>query len=142
MNALLLAEFGIPYYNDLREEHPHINLIQAFSNNEIMKEIGSAEIVFGYLTAAQFAKAKSLKWIQTLDAGMEGLFNTVPEIIESDVLITNARGAGAPMIGEHAIALMLALARQLPRFWNDKSAHRWDQEGALNVVEYLGDKTC
>ncbi|HJO56783.1 MAG TPA: NAD(P)-dependent oxidoreductase, partial [Nitrospinaceae bacterium] len=142
MNALLLAEFGIPYYNDLRAEHPHINLIEAFSHNEIMTEIGSAEIAFGYLTAAQFAKAKCLKWIQTLDAGMEGLFNSVPGIIESEVVITNARGAGAPMIGEHAIALMLALARQLPRFWDDKSARRWDQEGALNVVEYLGDKTC
>jgi len=142
MNVLLLAEFGIPYYKDLRAEHPYINLIEAFSDNEIMQQIDSAEIVFGYLTAAQFVKARSLKWIQTLDAGMEGLFDTVPEIIESDVVITNARGAGAPMIGEHAIALMLALARQLPRFWDDKSAHRWDQEGALNVVEYLGDKTC
>ena len=142
MNALLLAEFGIPYYNELRVEHPDLNLIEAFSDNEIMKEIDSAEIVFGYPTEAQFAKAKSLKWIQTLDAGMEGLFNTIPEIIQSDILVTNARGAGAPMIGEHAIALMLALARQLPRFWVDKSAHRWDQEGALNVVEYLGDKTC
>ena len=142
MNALLLAEFGIPYYNELRVEHPDLNLIGAFSDNEIMKEIDSAEIVFGYPTEAQFAKAKSLKWIQTLDAGMEGLFNTIPEIIQSDILVTNARGAGAPMIGEHAIALMLALARQLPRFWIDKSAHRWDQEGALNVVEYLGDKTC
>ena len=142
MNALLLAEFGIPYYNELRVEHPDLNLIGAFSDNEIMKEIDSAEIVFGYPTEAQFAKAKSLKWIQTLDAGMEGLFNTIPEIIQSDILVTNARGAGAPMIGEHAIALMFALARQLPRFWVDKSAHRWDQEGALNVVEYLGDKTC
>ena len=142
MNVLLLAEFGIPYYKDLRAEHPYINLTEAFSDNEIMQQIGSAEIVFGYLTAAQFVKAKSLNWIQTLDAGMEGLFDTVPEIIKSDVVITNARGAGAPMIGEHAIALMLALARQLPRFWDDKSAHRWDQEGALNVVEYLGDKTC
>ena len=130
MNVLLLAEFGIPYYEDLRAEHPYINLIEAFSDNEIMQQIDSAEIVFGYLTAAQFVKAKSLKWIQTLDAGMEGLFDTVPEIIESDVVITNARGAGAPMIGEHAIALMLALARQLPRFWDDKSAHIRDQEGA------------
>jgi phosphoglycerate dehydrogenase-like enzyme len=37
---------------------------------------------------------------------------------------------------------MLAMARQLPRFWADKAARRWDQEGALNVVEYLGNKTC
>ena len=42
MNALLLAEFGIAYYNELQIEHPDLNLIEAFSNNEIMKEIDSA----------------------------------------------------------------------------------------------------
>ena len=53
MNALLLAEFGIPYYNNLCVEHPNVNLIEAFSEYEIMKEIDSAEIVFGYLDYAR-----------------------------------------------------------------------------------------
>jgi phosphoglycerate dehydrogenase-like enzyme len=142
MKALLLAEFGTPYYPAVRKEHPDIDLVEAFTNGTILGEIESAEIVFGYLTAEQFAAAKNLKWIQTLDAGMEGLFNALPNIVDTEVEVTNARGAGAPMIGEHGVALMMALARQLPRFWADKSAHRWDQDGALEVVEYLGNKTC
>jgi phosphoglycerate dehydrogenase-like enzyme len=142
MKALLLADFGAPYYPALRDEHPDLELVEAYSNDDILSEIGSAEAVFGYLTAEQFQAAKGLKWIQTLDAGMEGLFNAVPGIVDTDVEVTNARGAGAPMIGEHGVALMLALARQLPKFWADKSAHRWDQDGALQVVEYLGNKTC
>ncbi|MEX2378005.1 MAG: NAD(P)-dependent oxidoreductase [Dehalococcoidia bacterium] len=33
-------------------------------------------------------------------------------------------------------------ARQFPRrFEEDRRAHRWDQDGALQVVEYAGDKT-
>ena len=142
MKALLLAEFGTPYYPAVRKEHPDIDLVESFTNGTILGEIESAEIVFGYLTAEQFAAAKNLKWIQTLDAGMEGLFNALPNIVDTEVEVTNARGAGASMIGEHGVALMLALARQLPRFWADKSAHRWDQDGALEVVEYLGNKTC
>jgi phosphoglycerate dehydrogenase-like enzyme len=142
MKALLLADFGAPYYPAIREEHPDVELVEASTNDEIMREIGSADIVFGYLTAEQFEAASNLKWIQTLDAGMEGLFNAVPGIVDTEVTVTNARGAGAPMIGEHGITLMLALARQLPRFWADKSDHRWDQDGALTVVEYLGNKTC
>jgi phosphoglycerate dehydrogenase-like enzyme len=142
MKALLLADFGAPYYQALRDEHSDLELTEAYSNEDILREIGSAEAVFGYLTAEQFETAKNLKWIQTLDAGMEGLFNAVPGIVDTDVEVTNSRGAGAPMIGEHGIALMLALARQLPKFWADKSDHRWDQDGALQVVEYLGNKTC
>ncbi|NQW20253.1 MAG: D-2-hydroxyacid dehydrogenase [Chloroflexi bacterium] len=142
MKALLLADFGAPYYPTLRAEHPDLELVEAYTDEEIRSEIGSAEAVFGYLTQEQLDAAKNLKWIQTLDAGMEGLFNAVPTIVDTDIEITNARGAGAPMIGEHGVTLMLALARQLPRFWADKSVHRWDQEGALNTVEYLGNKTC
>jgi phosphoglycerate dehydrogenase-like enzyme len=142
MKALLLADFGTPYYPALRDEHPDLELVEAFTNDAILGDIGSAEVVFGYLAAEQFEAANRLKWIQTLDAGMEGLFNALPGIVDTDIEVTNARGAGAPMIGEHGVALMLALARQLPRFWGDKSAHRWDQDGAMGVVEYLGNKTC
>lgn len=142
MKVLLLADFGAPYYPTLREEHPDLELVEVSSNDAILDEIESAEAVFGYLTAEQFAAAKDLKWIQTPDAGMEGLFSAIPNIVNTDVVVTNSRGAGAPMIGEHGVALMFALARQLPRFWADKQAHRWDQDGALAVVEYLGDKTC
>ncbi|MBP39005.1 MAG: D-2-hydroxyacid dehydrogenase [Dehalococcoidia bacterium] len=142
MKALLLADFGTPYYPALRNEHPGIDLVETFTNEAILDEIGSAELAFGYLTGEQFAGAGSLKWIQTTDAGMEGLFDAVPDIVDTDVVVTNARGAGAPMIGEHGVALMLALARQLPRFAFDKAEHRWDQDGALEVVEYLGNKTC
>lgn len=142
MKVLLFADFGAPYYPTLREEHPDLELMEASSNDAILNEIESAEAVFGYLTAEQFAAAKDLKWIQTPDAGMEGLFNAIPNIVNTDVVVTNSRGAGAPMIGEHGVALMFALARQLPRFWADKQAHRWDQDGALAIVEYLGDKTC
>ena len=142
MKVLLLADFGSTYYQALRDEHPDLSLVEAFSESEIESEIETAEVVFGYLTSAQFVAARKLKWIQTLDAGMESLFNSIPSIADTDIVVTNARGAGAPMIGEHAISLMLAMARQLPRFWADKAARRWDQEGALNVVEYLGNKTC
>jgi phosphoglycerate dehydrogenase-like enzyme len=142
MKALLLADFGAPYYPAIRDEHPDLDLVEAYSNEDILKEIPTTEVVFGYLTAEQFSAAKNLKWIQTPDAGMEGLFNAVPAISNTDIEVTNARGAGAPMIGEHGVALMLALARQLPKFWKDKSDHRWDQDAALESVEYIGNKTC
>ena len=141
MKILVLADWGMPYYGELKERYPAIDLVEAYTPAEIQQHIADAEVIFGYLTSEQFDAANSLKWIQTLDAGMEGLFRPVPQVASSDVMVTNARGAGAPLIGEHALAMIFALGRQFPRFWQDKKDHKWDQDGALTAVEFLGNKT-
>ena len=142
MKVLLLPEWGKPFYPDLREKHPSIEFVEAYADAEVRREVRDAEVVFGYLTGAQFAEARRLRWIQTPDAGMEGLFRATPAIGETDVVVTNARGAGAPMIGEHAVALMLAFARGLVDFMHLKREHRWDQGHGLSIVQMLGGKTA
>lgn len=141
MKVLVLPDWSRQFCDSLKQTSPDIEFVTPGSEADIAAHIRDSEVLFGYPTSEQFDSAAGLKWIQTLDAGMEGLFNPVPQVAESDVIVTNARGAGAPMIGEHALAMMFALARQFPRFWNDKSNNRWDQDGALEHVEYLGDKT-
>lgn len=141
MKVLVLPDWAAPFCGALSERHPGIEITAARSTAEATEHMSDAEVLFGYPTSKQFDSAKKLKWIQTLDAGMEGLFGEVPQVVESRVAVTNARGAGAPMIGEHALAMMFALSRQLPRFWHDKQNHVWDQDGALEAVQFLGDKT-
>ena len=139
--VLLIPRLGDRYYSGLRDRHPDVDLVEAASQTDVDRHAVDAEVVYGYLNAEQFESAASLRWIQGLDAGVEGLFRRIPALASSDVVLTNARGAGAPIIGEHAVALILALARQLPRFEQDKRDRRWDSEGALESVEYAGDKT-
>ena len=141
MKVLVLPDWAAPFCSALRARHPGIEIAVARSAAEATEHMRDAEILFGYPTSKQFDTAKKMKWIQTLDSGMEGLFGQVPQVVESRVAVTNARGAGAPMIGEHALAMMFALSRQLPRFWHDKQNHVWDQDGALEAVQFLGDKT-
>lgn len=113
---LLLPLLGDPYYGALRDRHPDTDLVEALSQADVDQHVVDAEVVYGYLNAEQFESATSLRWIQGLGAGVEGFFRHVPALASSDVVLTNARGAGAPIIGEHAVALILALARQFPRF--------------------------
>ncbi len=141
MKVLVLPDWAAQFCDALKQRHPEIELVISESDADADQHIKDAEVLFGYPTAQQFDSASALKWIQTLDAGMEGLFAPVPQVADSDVIVTNARGAGAPMIGEHALAMMFALARQFPRFFEDKANGKWDQDGALECVEYLGDKT-
>jgi len=142
MKVLLLPEWGRPFYGALRERHPSIQFVEASTDADIRREVGDADVVFGYLTGAQFAEAQRLRWIQTPDAGMEGLFRQIPDIAGTDVMVTNARGAGAPMIGEHAVALMFAFARGLPDFMQLQRDHRWDQPHGLSIVQMLSGKTA
>lgn len=141
MKALLLAEFGKPFYPRLRELFPDVDFVEADSPEEIEREVVDAEVVFGYLTGSQFEAARSLKWIQTLDAGMEGLFNSVPGIADTDIMVTNAQGAGAPMIGEHAVTMILMFARGMDRFAAKQRAGSWDQEYGLSIVQVAMGKT-
>jgi phosphoglycerate dehydrogenase-like enzyme len=141
VKVLLLVEWGKPFYPRLRARHPDTSFVEAYAPADVLREIPDAEAAFGYLNAEQFAAATSLKWIQTPDAGMEGLFNRVPEIAGTSVVVTNARGAGAPQIGEHALALMLHFARGLDRFSRLQRERRWDLEYGLSIVQMISGKT-
>src|SRR5215510_10453454 len=68
------------------------------------------------LTPALFKQAKQLKWLHISSAGVEahgnqtGLF---PELVESNIVVTNAKNVYGPQIADHAFAFLLALTRKL-----------------------------
>ena len=68
------------------------------------------------LTPELFKHAKQLKWLHITSAGVEthgrqiGLF---PELVESNVVVTNAKNVYGPQIADHAFAFLLALTRKL-----------------------------
>ncbi len=141
MTVLLLADFGKPFYPRLRELFQEVDFVEAYTPDEIEREVPDAEVVFGYLTGSQFEAARNLKWIQTLDAGMEGLFNQVPGVVDTEIVVTNAQGAGAPMIGEHAVTMIMMFARGMDRFMAKQRAASWDQEYGLSIVQMAMGKT-
>lgn len=67
--------------------------------------------------------ACSCRWLQLLTAGYETLqIHGVPE----RVAVTNAGAVWSPMVAEHAIALMLMMARRAPLFLAAQAEARWD----------------
>ncbi|WP_320668786.1 2-hydroxyacid dehydrogenase [Patulibacter defluvii] len=60
--------------------------------------------------------------IQSLRAGVDELL----PLVAPDVLVTNGRGLHDASTAEHALALMLAAQRELPRWIHDQAARRWD----------------
>lgn len=93
--------------------------------------IADAEVLFFYRAskgplAEAFANAGRLRWIQSASAGLDGLL--FPELVESDVVVTNARGIFDDAIAEWALGAMLAFATGLFRSVVDQARRVWDAD--------------
>ena len=64
------------------------------------------------LRPEQIAAAKKLRWIHSPAAAVHQLI--FPELIHSDIVLTNAREVHGPVVAEHVIALIFALAKKIP----------------------------
>ncbi|HEY8827237.1 MAG TPA: 2-hydroxyacid dehydrogenase [Jatrophihabitantaceae bacterium] len=75
------------------------------------------------MTAGALARLPALRVIQLLSAGVEAWLDRVPD----GVLLYNARGVHGGSTAELAVAGMLSVLRQLPRFGQAQLAHEWVQ---------------
>jgi phosphoglycerate dehydrogenase-like enzyme len=112
-----------------------------------VKEAKDADIVVGQSAHPGACEpeilnaGKQLRWIMAYAAGVERCVS-VPSVRERKLLITNLRGLGSAAIGEHAIALALAMARGLDTFVSNQAKGRWSREdAAARHLQTLTGKT-
>lgn len=103
---------------------------------KLLEMIVGAEVWFGFRIRPEVVRrARDLRWIQTIGAGVDGML--FPEMLESDVILTNVRGMHAQTISDHVFALILAFARELPYFLDRQRAKEW---GRKEVRTLAGSK--
>ena len=74
----------------------------------------------------QFRAARNLRWIHATTAAVHQLI--FPELVASDVRLTNSTEIHGPVVAEHAIALVLALAKGLHRSVKYQLQAHWGQQ--------------
>jgi phosphoglycerate dehydrogenase-like enzyme len=126
---------------------PGVQIVYAKDVATAAREAADADIVTGITAPPGICEssiinnAKQLRWILALSAGVERCIG-VPSVISRNLLITNLRGLGSAAIGEHAIALALALARGLDTFITNQASGRWSSRDArASHMETLTGKT-
>ncbi|MFN8525473.1 MAG: D-2-hydroxyacid dehydrogenase [Chloroflexota bacterium] len=139
MKLVMATRMGAPYLS-LLDDVKDVDIVWADSPQELSREIVDADAVFGWPNQEQIKSAKKLRWVQTPSAGVEMLCN-IPEFIQSDIDLTNGRGAHARAIAEHAFALLLGLTRLIVPFTADKTVRRWRRDEIWeSVLEIAGWK--
>lgn len=111
----------------LNQDFPGIDAVQRSSYEGIEDNLADAEIVVSWsLRPEQFKAASRLRWIHSPAAAVHQFM--FPELIHSDVMLTNAREVHGPVVAEHVIALLFALAKCLPQAVRLQTQHVWGQE--------------
>ncbi len=73
--------------------------------------------------AAAWGCADRLQWIHATSAGVDALM--FPELIDSEVVVTNARGIFDRTIAEYVLCTILMFAKDFPRSLRLQLEHRW-----------------
>jgi phosphoglycerate dehydrogenase-like enzyme len=108
---------------EMKKAAPSLNLVFP-SRDDLMKELADADAVFGGLNRDQFLAAKKLKWMQITSAGVEN-YLSIPEIRNSQVVMTNMKIVQGVEIADHALGLLLALTRRLDIAMKDRESETW-----------------
>ncbi len=111
----------------MAEEFPRVEVVQRDSYEGVEEHLRNAEIIFTIsLRPEQFATAKNLRWIHAPTAAVHQLL--FAELVASDVVVTNSREVHGPVVAEHVIALIFALAKKIPQAAVSQQKRVWAQE--------------
>jgi D-2-hydroxyacid dehydrogenase (NADP+) len=111
----------------LRREFPQIEIVHLPDYKRVDEEVVDAEIVISWsVRPEQIAAAKKLRWIHSTAAAVHQLI--FPELVHSDIVLTNAREVHGPVVAEHVIALIFALAKKIPDSVGLQEKHVWGQQ--------------
>jgi phosphoglycerate dehydrogenase-like enzyme len=112
----------------LARDFPQVRFDDPGTREEADALLPSADVVLGYaLRPRNFANAARVRWVHSTAAGVGHLL--FPELVESDIVVTNARGIHARSMAEHVLGVMLAFTRRLHVARDAQHERRWTQAG-------------
>jgi phosphoglycerate dehydrogenase-like enzyme len=116
----------------LRKEFAPLEVVRLASYEGVEEEIRDAEVVITWsLRPEQIAPARKLRWIHSPAAAVHQLL--FPELVGRDIILTNGRDVHGPVVAEHVIAMILALAKKLPQASRFQHRRAWGQEEMWNA---------
>src|SRR5215831_4986994 len=111
----------------LRKEFPELDIVHLDDYAGAESDLRHSEILIAWsLRPEQFSAATRLRWVHSPAAAVHQLI--FPEFVASDVVLTNAREVHGPVVAEHVIAQIFALAKRIPSAVKFQQRHIWGQE--------------
>jgi len=102
-------------------------------SNAPIDTIADCEVIFGNISAEKMKAAKSIKWMHTQAAGVDGFLR--PEYgFPENVILTNSSGAYGVGISEHLVTVTMMLLRKMNGYARQQAEHAWRDLGAVKTI--------
>ncbi len=112
------------------------HVVLAATEEEQLRELADAEVLFGDVTPTLLAAGPNLRWVQCVGAGVDSF---AAMIGDRPVRLTGVRGLVGTQLAEHAFALLLSLTRGVAAAVRTPG---WDQRQSIRRAQWeLTDRT-
>lgn len=119
------------FVEKVRGDFPEIEVFFSSKKRDDEEALRGADVMIGWsLEPEQLRKAGALRWIYSITAAVDQFL--YPELIASEIAISNAGSVHGPVVAEHAIAVLLALARRIPSAVRYQDRRKWAMESIWN----------
>ena len=119
---------------DMQSVSSDVSVVAA-DRKDMLQQVVDADAIFGTISPELFKADKKLKWVQIYSAGVETY--RFPEFINSNVVLTNCKIIQGPEIADHALAMLLALTRNLNYLIPARTKEEWPR-GEFHPLELRG----
>jgi len=120
-------DFPLAAAQQLQAEFPDIEVTLARTSEQRRAELADTDVLFAVrFSPEDFKIAKQLKWLHLASAGATHVL--FPEMIESNITVTNSRGLYGIPIAEHVVGVMIILARKLHEAYRFQLEGKWPRK--------------
>jgi phosphoglycerate dehydrogenase-like enzyme len=134
MRVLLMYPPSPGHRAALEDAAPGVEIRVATSAEDAARHIADADAVLGNRYFLQsLPRARRLRWMQSNSMGTD-LVLSAGELLDG-VVVTSARGVYDDEVAEHALALALALLRDLHTLRDDQRERRWARRPLARLSE-------
>ncbi|MER6942943.1 D-2-hydroxyacid dehydrogenase [Nonomuraea sp. NPDC000554] len=125
----------------LAQAVPGLRVLRPDTAEEAADALREADAAYGALPAELLRHAGRLRWLQAPQAGPPpGFYHR--GLVEHPVQVTNMRDTYTDHVAAHTLALVLALARNVPRYVRDQAAARWEPDWDPGAVLALAETSA
>jgi phosphoglycerate dehydrogenase-like enzyme len=130
------GDTGRPPATDVLEDLAEVRYV---TEKDLVSALPGADVLLvwdfrSHALASAWPAADALRWVHASSAGVNHVLS--PEVVASEVVVTNSRGIFDAPMSEYVLALALALAKDLPGTLRLQHERRWRHR----ETERLGGK--
>ena len=116
---------------------PGVEIVVASDLRQATDAAKDADAIMGWLTPEIVRSARKLRWAQLPAAGVES-YLAHPDIVQSDIVLTNAQRVYAIGGAEHVLGMVLVLSRRLHTALSLQRDRQWDVTPLTGPTPYSG----